>query len=654
MGPTIRLDVKPLDVDEAEDLDVGDEVGGHPDQRGVAAELLAGDEPNPHRKVPSDDVVDPLDEFLRDLPRELGKGEVHSRPVLVDLAAGDRRAEPSVDDPAQDVERGVMTHVGETSGPFDAAADRGTDRRSLGVEPVHDTLWPLDDVGDPKLSPPLVGQHADVVRLAPPGRVERGRPQDGRRTVGDDDRRLEFGAIRVVQVEVVTAHGTDLLPALASPHELSRSLTFVRGKGPFETPREGRTPGPDPLWAGNVRRPAAVSDTGSLLRTLACRACSTEHDPSVAVGPCPRCGHTLFAEYSLEKLDGRAWVASLRDRGPSLWRYRELLPVGDSEAIASLGEGSTPILPLPGVPEAPEVDVRLKDDGGLPTGSFKARGMAVAVSRARELGLRQLFVPSAGNAGVALAAYGARAGASVRVYLPETTPAPMRAACALFGAEVVAVPGTIREAGEAARERERRVGSFDMSTLREPYRLEGKKTMGLEIFEQTTAETFPNVIVYPTGGGTGLVGMAKAFEELGALGLLDRVPRLYAVQPEGCAPVVRALLEGADRIRPWESARTVAPGLKVPAPFASERILEAVRASRGGGVTVSDREIVRSMRALASRYGISASPEAAAPYAALEQLVRRGTVRSGERVLLYGTGTGLAFSVEALEREIVG
>ena len=397
-----------------------------------------------------------------------------------------------------------------------------------------------------------------------------------------------------------------------------------------------------------------MTDTGSLLKTLVCRACSTECDPSRPVGTCPQCGHTLFAEYALKRLDGRAWAAALRGRGPSIWRFRELLPVHRSEAIVTLGEGSTPILPLPEVPEAAGVEVALKDDGGLPTGSFKARGMAVAVSRATELGLRRFFVPSAGNAAVALAAYGARAGASVRVYLPESAPGPMRAACTLFGAEVIEVPGTIREAGEIGRARERDAGSFDMSTLREPYRLEGKKTMGLEIFEQTTAETFPNAIVYPTGGGTGLVGMAKAFEELGALGLLERVPRLYAVQPEGCTPVVRALSEGTERIRPWESARTVAPGLKVPAPFASERILEAVRASRGGGVTVSDREIVRSMRSLAARYGISVSPEAAAPYAALAELVRRGAVRSGERVLLYGTGTGLAFSAEALEREVVG
>ena len=278
--------------------------------------------------------------------------------------------------------------------------------------------------------------------------------------------------------------------------------------------------------------------------------------------------------------------------------------------------------------------------------------MAVAVSKAKELGLGELFVPSAGNAGVALAAYGARGGLGVRVYLPEGTPAAMRSACERFGAEVVEVPGTIREAGEAGRAREQRRGSFEMSTLREPYRLEGKKTMGLEIFEQTGPDDLPDAIVYPTGGGTGLVGMAKAFDELRALGLMDRPPRLYAVQPEGCAPVVRALADGADRITPWVRSETIAPGLRVPAPFASERILHAVRSTRGAGVTVPDREILRAMRELGRRFGVSASPEGAAPYAALAGLVRRGDVRAGERVLLYNTGTGLAFSVDELEREL--
>ena len=395
-----------------------------------------------------------------------------------------------------------------------------------------------------------------------------------------------------------------------------------------------------------------MSITGSLFQRLECRTCGQVVDGAQVAGTCPECGGALFAVYALERLEGRRWREILRDRPKSLWRYRELLPVGTDEAIVTFDEGYTPVFALGEVPEATAVEVLLKDDGGLPTGSFKARGMAAAVSRAKELGLRELFVPSAGNAGIALAAYGARAGLRTRIYLPERTPASAQRACALYGAQVIAVPGTIREAGAAARSAEEGRGSFDVSTLREPYRVEGKKTMGLEIFEQTYPQSFPDAIVYPTGGGTGLVGMEKAFSELRTVGLLDRVPRLYAVQPEGCAPVVRALQEGTPRVTPWEHPRTVAPGLLVPAPFASERVLEAVRSTRGGGVTVTDTEIVGAMRALAARHGVSASPEAAAPYAALPQLVRTGALRSGERVLLYSTGTGMTFSPDELAREV--
>ena len=392
-----------------------------------------------------------------------------------------------------------------------------------------------------------------------------------------------------------------------------------------------------------------MTETGSLLQCLECRSCGLVVDRDRTVGTCPACGDALFAVYALERLDGRRWLESLRDRESSLWRYRELLPVQQSENVITFGEGHTPIAALGELAEAPGISVFLKDDGGLPTGSFKARGMAVAVSRAKELGLRELFVPSAGNAGIALAAYGARAGFRTRIYLPESTPAPAQRACALYGAEVIRVPGTIRDAGLAARSREEGRGSFDMSTLREPYRAEGKKTMGLELFAQLDPESFPDAILYPTGGGTGLVGMQKAFSELTDLGLLSQTPRLYAVQPAGCAPVVRALESGAERIAPWEEPRTIAPGLLVPAPFASERVLEAVRATRGGGVSVTDREIVSAMKALAARHGISTSPEGAAPYAALPRLIRQGALRPGERVLLYGTGTGIPFSVEELE-----
>jgi threonine synthase len=395
-----------------------------------------------------------------------------------------------------------------------------------------------------------------------------------------------------------------------------------------------------------------VADTGSLLTSLECRACCSQFDPARPVGVCPTCGHTLFALYDLARLDPAAWQMQVGGRVATLWRYRELLPVLRTESVASLGEGFSPILSLSEAPAAPGVRLVLKDDGLLPTGSFKARGMTVAVSRARELGLRDLFVPSAGNAGIALAAYGARAAMGVRVYLPAHTAEAVKETCRRYGAEVRAVPGTIREAGIAAREAEKGRGSFDLSTLREPYRVEGKKTMGLEIFEQFPAGELPDAIVYPTGGGTGLVGMYKAFSELRSAGLLERIPRLYAVQSEGCAPVVRALRDDTPKVTPWEDPSTIAPGLLVPAPFASERILEAIRESHGDGVTVNDRELVDAMVELARHEGVSASPEGAAPFAAVGVLARERRIQPGETVLLYNTGSGIPFSVAQLRESL--
>ncbi len=386
-----------------------------------------------------------------------------------------------------------------------------------------------------------------------------------------------------------------------------------------------------------------MAETGSLLTSLECRACCTEVEADRPATVCPTCGLALFATYRTESLDVGRWRRQLAERAPSLWRYRELLPVRATEHLTTLGEGGTPILPLGPIDEAEGLALSVKDDGGLPTGSFKARGMAVAVSRARELGIGTVFVPSAGNAGVALAAYGARAGRTVRVYLPASTPEPMRRACRRYGAELTTVAGTLREAGAEARRREAGTGAFDLSTLREPYRAEGKKTMGLEIWEQTPGDEFPDAIVYPTGGGTGIVGMDRAFRTLEELGLLDRVPRLYAVQPEGCAPIVRALRTDSPRAEPWETPTTVAPGLTVPAPFSSERILEAIRRSGGSGVTVTDAEIVAAVDTLARRHGVSASPEGAAPYAAIPHLLRERHVRPGERILLYNTGSGIPF-----------
>ena len=395
-----------------------------------------------------------------------------------------------------------------------------------------------------------------------------------------------------------------------------------------------------------------MEDTGSLLTGLECRACCTTLTADQPVGTCPTCGHTLFATYDLERARSGHVLGRFADRPFSLWRYRELLPVRDRAQIVTLGEGGTPVLRLAEVPEAPGVELWLKDDGQMPTGSFKARGMAVAVSRARELGLRSLYVPSAGNAGLALAAYGARAGLQVRIYLPESTAPEIQRICRAYGAEVVGVPGTIKEAGEAARVRERSSGGFDMSTLREPYRVEGKKTMGLELFEQFRDRGLPDAIVYPTGGGTGLVGMHKAFQELQRLGVLEREPRLLAVQMEGCAPVIRALQESEPKVRPWDHPWTVAPGLLVSAPFSSERILEAIRETHGGGVTVPDRSLPDAMDQLARRHGVSSSPEGAAVYAAIPRLVSERQIRPGERILLYNTGSGAMWDAKTVRKSI--
>ncbi len=378
-----------------------------------------------------------------------------------------------------------------------------------------------------------------------------------------------------------------------------------------------------------------MSSTGSLLRALSCRACCGEVAPSALVGTCPTCGSALFAEYDLDRLDGTAWWREVAGREPTLWKYRELLPVQDTRSVVSLGEREGPVLRL--VRGVEGIELLAKDDGGLPTGSFKARGMTMAVSRAVELGARRLFVPSAGNAGIALAAYAARAGLPATVYLPEGADARSVEAVERYGAEVVRAGATIREAGAEARKRE--AGrAFDLSTLREPYRLEGKKTMAFEIAERLGRDGMPDVIVYPTGGGTGLVGMQKGFTELARLGLLERGPRLVAVQARGCAPVVKALQENATTVTPWPDPVTIAPGLAVPAPFASERLLEAVRESRGSGVAVTDEEIVAAQRSLARDQGLAVALEAAAPWAALPALRASGAIRAGERVLLYLTG----------------
>jgi threonine synthase len=342
----------------------------------------------------------------------------------------------------------------------------------------------------------------------------------------------------------------------------------------------------------------------------------------------------LSCEYDLEKAKEQFVPSAIKGREKSLWRYREVLPVLDPANVCSLGEGFTPLLGL-------KNGVLMKDDGQIPTGTFKARGMAVAVSKAKELGLKKLVVPSAGNAGAALACYAARAGLAAKVFIPRETPELIIKECSVYGAEVILVEGNISDAG--AKMREDMGGYFDMSTLKEPYRLEGKKTMGYEIAEQTGFE-LPDVILYPTGGGTGLIGMWKAFDEMERLGWIGKErPRMFSVQSDACAPVVKAFSAGKESTDPsFPDGITVAAGLRVPKPFAGREILAVLRASKGGAVSVSEKEIMESVRSLAKE-GVFACPEGAATVAGYGKLLEDGSLDASDQVLLYNTGTGLKY-----------
>lgn len=326
-----------------------------------------------------------------------------------------------------------------------------------------------------------------------------------------------------------------------------------------------------------------------------------------------------------------------------MWRWHELLPVQSESKAVSLGEGDTPILPIATIGGKLGMHhLYIKDEGRNPTHSFKARGLAAAVSRAAELGIEKLIVPTAGNAGAALATYAARAGLQACIVAPRDTPRENILQCKMAGAEVILIDGLINAAGALARQKAQSENWFDVSTFKEPYRLEGKKVMGFEIAGHFDWH-LPDVIVYPTGGGTGLVGIWKAFDELHALGWLEnsKLPRMIAVQSDGCAPVVKAWQAGAERCDLWENAQTVAAGLRVPKPFADKLILQTIRTSNGMAIAVSDAQITQAQRELATREGIFACPEGAAPLAGLKSLLAQNLVKSNEKVLLLVTGSGL-------------
>ncbi len=350
-------------------------------------------------------------------------------------------------------------------------------------------------------------------------------------------------------------------------------------------------------------------------------------------------GRPLWVRYDLEAIGAAVEREQLRQRAPSLWRYRELLPAGDAE-IVSLGEGATPLLPCPRLGAALGLqNVLIKDESQLPTGSFKSRGQAVAITMARHFGVRRVAIPSAGNAGGAAAAYAARAGLEAYIFMPQDTPVINQYECRLAGAKAFLVDGLINDCGRLVQEGKEHAGWFDLSTMKEPYRIEGKKTMGLELAEQLDWR-LPDVILYPTGGGTGLVGMWKAFAELEALGWLREVkrPRMVAVQSDGCAPIVRAFEAGERFAAPVEHPHTVASGIRVPVAVGDFMILDAVRESGGRAVAVAEQRLMEWNLLAVSSEGISVCPETAACIGALDQLAAEGWIAPDEQVVLFNTG----------------
>jgi threonine synthase len=352
----------------------------------------------------------------------------------------------------------------------------------------------------------------------------------------------------------------------------------------------------------------------------------------------------LLARYDLDR--ARAWTReSLAAREPNMWRYRELMPLFDGEQPLTLGEGWTPLFHAKRVGRDLGLErVFVKDESLNPTNSFKARGLSAAVTRASLLGVKTLSVPSAGNAANAMAAYAAAAGIEAKVFMPKDVKVPFIRECELYGADVTLVDGLITDAGRLAAEKGKPLGWYDVSTLKEPYRIEGKKTMAYELGEQLGWK-FPDWIIYPTGGGTGMVGMWKAFDEMEAIGWIEkgRRPKMVSVQAEHCAPIVRAFEQGAERSEMFQNARTVADGLRVPKAIGDFLVLRAVRDSGGTALAVSDRDMVAAMKELGAKEGISAAPEGGAALHALKVLASRGDVKPTDTVVVFNTGGALKY-----------
>ncbi len=378
---------------------------------------------------------------------------------------------------------------------------------------------------------------------------------------------------------------------------------------------------------------------------LECSLCAAHYPAGRLHNLCTECGRPLLVRYDLDAI-GRFLVPSaFKEREPSLWRYSELLPVSSPENVVSFGEGWTPLLRAHRLADILpfDIDLYIKDESQNPTQSFKARGMTAAISMAKELGVTKVAVPSAGNAGGALAAYAIRAGMEAHVFMPADTPRANIVECEQVGSHVTLVDGLISDCGKIVAERKDAEDWFDVSTLKEPYRLEGKKTMGYELAEQLDWK-LPDVIIYPTGGGTGLIGMWKAFDEMQQLGWigLER-PRMVTVQSATCAPIVRAFEAGERFADEFPNAATVASGLRVPKAVGDFLILDALRASGGTALAVTDEELIRATREIGAAEGLFCAPEGAACLPALRQLMADGAVRHGEKVVLFNTGAGVKY-----------
>lgn len=386
-----------------------------------------------------------------------------------------------------------------------------------------------------------------------------------------------------------------------------------------------------------------MSYTSSTLNELECTYCSAKYSTETLHTTCKECGKVLFAKYDLEKAKETLNKDSMKhlSRPYNIWRMNEIMPVKNKKYQLTLGEGWTPLLHLPHIGDTYDLPhLFIKDEGLNPTLTFKSRGLVTAVSKAMELGVEEFVIPTAGNAGCALAAYVARAGKKAHVFMPVDAPELMKKEVNMFGADLHLVDGLITDAGKIAKDQAQKNNWFDVSTLKEPYRAEGKKTMGLELAEQLHWN-LPDVIIYPTGGGTGIIGMWKAFNELETLGFIGSSrPRMISVQSSGCCPIVRAFKEKTKHAEFFENANTIAAGLRVPAAIGDYLILDILKESQGTALSVDDKEIIVSMKEMATKEGILLAPEAAATVSTLKILKEKGEIDKDEQIVLFGTGSG--------------